>query len=228
MNNALVAAAEALAANLDKLSAKDSDFASSLLNAYWGNRVSEKQATWIVKLAERATAPKAEAVQIADMSGVYALFQQAKASGLKFPKIVAMSPVGEIKLSVAGENARVPGSINVAEKGAFGEAKYYGRINKDGSFDGRNAPAELVSYLREFAAKPAEMAALHGKQTGCCCFCARELTDARSVAVGYGPECAANYGLPWGEGEAPVARPARNAAIRKELLSFGKRAAFAA
>jgi len=24
------------------------------------------------------------------------------------------------------------------------------------------------------------------------------LTDPRSVAVGYGPDCADNYGLPWG------------------------------
>jgi hypothetical protein len=45
----------------------------------------------------------------------------------------------------------------------------------------------------------AEEAAAFGHATGCCVFCARELTDDRSVHVGYGPVCAANNALPWGE-----------------------------
>jgi hypothetical protein len=45
----------------------------------------------------------------------------------------------------------------------------------------------------------AEEAAAFGRATGCCVFCARELTDDRSVEVGYGPVCAANNELPWGE-----------------------------
>lgn len=221
-------AAATLENNLSKLSDKDQSFAGSLLDSYYGNRCSEKQAMWIVKLAERTVAPAPATEQVGDMSGVYALFETAKASGLKFPKIVAKSPVGEIKLSVAGPNARVPGSINVVEAGAaFGEAKFYGRITKDGSFEGRSAPTELLGYLREFAAKPAEMAALHGKQTGCCCFCAKELTDARSIEVGYGPTCAGHYGLPWGDGEA-AAKPAKRDVRKSFIATFGKRSAWAA
>ena len=219
-------AAAALTANISKLSAKDAEFAASLLSSYERNRVSEKQAVWIVKLAERTQQAAAPAVELGDMSGLYAIFQTAKASGLKHPKIVAMSPVGEIKLTVAGENARVPGSINVAETGAFGEAKWYGRINLDGSFAGREAPAELVSYLREFAAKPAEMAALHGKQTGNCCFCSRTLLEEGSVEVGFGPVCAKRFGLAHPQNDKP-AKAARD--LRTSFIgTFGKRAAFAA
>ena len=222
-------AAATLTANLNKLNSKDQTFAASLLQSYERNRVSEKQREWIVKLAERTTQAAAPVVELGDMSGLYAIFQTAKASGLKHPKIVAMSPVGEIKLSVAGENARVPGSINVAETGAFGEAKYYGRINLDGSFDGRDTPVELVSYLKEFAAKPAEMAALHGQQTGNCCFCSRTLLEEGSVEVGFGPICAKRFGLAHPQNDKP-AKPAK--AARDPRLSFiatfGKRSVWAA
>lgn len=42
-------------------------------------------------------------------------------------------------------------------------------------------------------------AAKFGHITGQCVFCARKLTDERSIAVGYGPVCAEREGLPWGE-----------------------------
>lgn len=200
-------ASATLAANVANLAEKDQSFAKSLLSAVAAGRVSAKQQYWIEVLAGRSVAAKAPAsapVQIGDMAGLYAIFEKASAN-LKRPAIVANSPVGEIRLSVAGPNARVPGSINVAEKAPFGEAKFYGRIMKDGTFVGRDAaPAALVGYLVDFAANPAKMAAEHGHATGACCFCNRPLSDARSTSVGYGPICAGYYGLPWGE-EAAIA-----------------------
>jgi hypothetical protein len=183
-----------------------SGFFSSIctaMNTY--GSLTEKQEAAVRKImadnAAPATARPATA-QIGDMAGLYAIFQNATRN-LKRPAIVAQSPVGEIRLSVAGANARVPGSINVAEKGPFGEAVWYGRIMQDGSYvagrDG-NRP-ELVEYLKAFAANPAKMAAEHGHKTGACCFCNRPLTDARSTSVGYGPICAGHYGLPWGEAD---------------------------
>ncbi len=44
----------------------------------------------------------------------------------------------------------------------------------------------------------AEAAAAIGHLTHHCCFCSLELTDGRSIDVGYGPVCASNNGLPWG------------------------------
>lgn len=45
----------------------------------------------------------------------------------------------------------------------------------------------------------ADEAAAFGHATGKCVFCRHELTDERSVTVGYGPTCAENNGLPWGD-----------------------------
>ena len=44
----------------------------------------------------------------------------------------------------------------------------------------------------------AEWASEFGHAHGHCVFCALELTDERSVAVGYGQVCASKRGLPWG------------------------------
>jgi hypothetical protein len=199
--------------NLDKLSFSDRSFAESLFSQLHnprGRGLSEKQWAWIDRLAKRATGqdqPQRQTTAIGSVAGLLALFNTAKANGLKNPAIVARSPIGPIRLSVAGERARQPGTINVAEKGKFGEATWYGRIKLDGTFEAARdgAPAELVAYLAEFAARPAETAAAHGHTTGNCCFCDRPLTDARSTAVGYGPVCAKKWSLPWGEAPAQKA-----------------------
>lgn len=203
MTNALTT----LRANLSKLSFSDASFAQSLLDQSERRMLSEKQWAWVERLAQRATAPARETTSLGSVAGLLNLFATAKANGLKNPAIVAQSPVGLIRLSVAGERARQPGTINVAEKGRFGEATWYGRIKLDGTFEAARdgAPAELVSYLAEFAAAPAETAAKHGHITGNCCFCDRPLTDERSTSVGYGPVCAKKWSLPWGAAPAKVA-----------------------
>lgn len=204
-------AAQTLTANLDRLQANDRSFAQSLLAQFsQRGRLSDKQWEWVARLSARATQPEAgpRNAALGSVAGLLDLFATAKANGLKNPAIVAQSPVGLIRLSLAGERARQPGTINVAEKGRFGEATWYGRIKLDGTFETprSGAPAELVAYLAEFAAAPAETAAKHGHTTGNCCFCDRPLTDARSTSVGYGPVCAKKWSLPWGE------KPAQQAA----------------
>jgi hypothetical protein len=202
--------AKTLNDNLGKLSDKDRDFALSLLHQLAQRGLSTKQWDWVDRLAKRTLNPQKprQTAALGSVAGLLALFNTAKANGLKNPAIVAQSPVGPIRISVAGGNARFPGTINVAEKGKFGEATWYGRIKLDGTFEAARdgAPAELVAYLAEFAARPAETAAAHGHTTGNCCFCDRPLTDARSTAVGYGPVCAKKWSLPWGE--APVQQAA--------------------
>lgn len=206
----LFTAASTLNANLAKLDESDRNFALSLLNqlASRGN-LSDKQWDWVRRLAQRTQNPQAprQTTALGSVAGLLDLFNTAKANGLKNPAIVARSPVGPIRISVAGGNARFPGTINVAEKGRFGEAKWFGRIKLDGTFEAAKdgAPPALVSYLAEFAAKPAETAAAHGHTTGNCCFCDRPLTDERSTSVGYGPICAKKWSLPWGEVPAKTA-----------------------
>jgi hypothetical protein len=38
-----------------------------------------------------------------------------------------------------------------------------------------------------------------GRQTGICQFCHRKLDNMESIRRGYGPTCASNRGLPWGD-----------------------------
>jgi len=146
---------------------------------------------------------------------VMALFDRARPH-LQYPAIILDVPYyGAIRLSVAGERARVPGSINVVkdERPNEGERRpWLGRILQDGTFDAANNLPEnvrtaVLARLREFALHPAEVASQYGRLHGRCCFCRLPLTDARSTAVGYGEICAGHYGLPWGERPTEFAAP---------------------
>jgi hypothetical protein len=68
-------------------------------------------------------------------------------------------------------------------------------------WDGRRFSYETGAQRRAATGRPitADEAAAFGHATGHCVYCARELTDDRSVEVGYGPVCASKHNLPWGE-----------------------------
>jgi hypothetical protein len=192
-----------LTENLASLSAKDQEFAHSLLSARFP---SEKQMYWIGKLAARATSPAPAAVpttQVGNFAGVIALFNTGHAN-LKFPKIRLQLDDGrKVVLSLAGPAAKQPGTVNVTDGGAYGSNVWYGRVDANGAWQVSGkvdaaTQAKLATLLTALAADPATVAAAYGRMTGSCCFCALTLTDQRSVSVGYGPVCAGNYGLPWG------------------------------
>lgn len=153
---------------------------------------------WLEKLAGRIDAPEPERVktQVGDLGGVMALFDKAR-QHLKSPAVVIGLGGTEVRLSLAGPTARVPGSINVASNAGFGASDWFGRILATGEFEASPrlaTPDGLIADLQRFAAEPAKMASEHGKLTGKCCFCNTALTDARSTAVGYGPTCAKKWG----------------------------------
>lgn len=56
-----------------------------------------------------------------------------------------------------------------------------------------------IHVIKATDAISAEDAARFGHTHKRCVFCAKGLTDERSVTVGYGPDCAERVGLPWGE-----------------------------
>ena len=73
-----------------------------------------------------------------------------------------------------------------------------------------NADADRFEYVRGSLRLArnghpitADEAAAFGHTTHRCVFCARNLSTAESTAVGYGPICADNYGLPWGVVSTP-------------------------
>ena len=163
---------------------------------------SNKQADWIKKLAAAGLKPLSNvAAEEVNVAGVVALFERA-AKNLKYPKIRLQSASGlPVVLSRAGDRSKTPGWINVTDGGPFGANVYYGKINPENGvwqFPRVEPAADVQAVVFELSEDPVGMAARYGKLTGNCCFCVRGLTDERSLAEGYGPVCAKNFGLPWG------------------------------
>ena len=145
---------------------------------------------------------------VGDLSRIVTMFDTAR-QNLRHPAIV----LDGFRVNIAGGRAREPGSLTVTgvertSPSRFGRGmtrQYFGRVTRAGVWEpSRGAPEGLGAKLRAFAADPAGQAAEYGRLHGSCCFCNRTLTDERSTAVGYGPDCAENYGLPWGTRPAPV------------------------
>ena len=131
---------------------------------------------------------------------IVALLQRARDSGLQWPKLRLALDGVELKFTLAGPTARVPGSVNVASPERYPAGTWYGRVMPNGSWIPAHPAYEgITSILDALAADPAGTAAAHGRRCGRCCFCDAELTDERSIAVGYGPTCAGHWGLPWGQ-----------------------------
>jgi hypothetical protein len=201
---------------VDELPANDRQFAYSLLGAAAGRGLTIKQSTWVRKMADRIINPVAprEAVQIGDVAGLHVLFDKATQSGLQWPKLRAITESGVVlRIHRAGEKSKHVGQIMVTEKLADGNL-YYGRVDREGTFH----PSQKVSAEQLAAATPALVAMAtdpaaagkaYGARTGHCAFCALALEDGRSVEVGYGPVCAENFGLPWGNGKQRRAKARR-------------------
>ena len=185
---------------LAELKSVDGKFAKDLTASLekWGS-LFPNQLTWVHKLvvdAKTPKAPKPAAVALDDFGAIAELFKTAKANGTKYPKITFKIDGQTVKLALAGDRAKLPGSVNVTDGRPFGENTWFGRI-VDGKFQpSKSATEEIVNFLKTFAADPAKVAKEYGHKNGCCCFCSKELTDARSVHEGYGPVCAKKFGLP--------------------------------
>ena len=135
-----------------------------------------------------------------DEDRLFLLFDNARSSKLKFPKIRLQFTDGS-KLQFA-MSQKYPDTIWISQ-GGYGTPNY-GRINRgDGKIiigrDIGNREAELLVIVKDFAADPETVAANYGKLTHNCCFCHIQLDTAESLAVGYGPVCAKNYKLAWGK-----------------------------
>jgi hypothetical protein len=163
-----------------------SDFARDLLYNARQRKLSPRQIAWIHYLATEAVAEAAPAV---DVAPIVAMLGRAQLAGKRSPKIrlvvdgtkvdVVMTKAGRCGLVVGGE-----------WRGAFPENHQVPEIGKF---------AAWVPTLKMLAENPAVVASQHGVATGCCSFCGRALSTKASRYVGYGPECADKWGMPWGE-----------------------------
>jgi hypothetical protein len=179
-----------LRANLDKLNARDRDFATSLLSQLQSRRaLSTAQWHWVGVLSKRATEPRQAPAMATRLPSIHALMTKA-AERLSRARITMRG------FSVA--TSRHAGTYYVTDSAG----SYLGKIMPDSAFlvsrDAAPRAAEIAAELATLEADPVKAATTYGHETGCCCFCARALTDKRSITAGYGPQCADNYGLTWG------------------------------
>lgn len=161
-------------------------------------------------------AAPAAPTQLPSMAGVIGLLNRAKSAGLKFPKLWLQLPDGsDLRLTVAGERSKYRGDVMLTDGKPFGANRYFGRISPDGALalarEGYEVKDALVALLAEVASDPVAVAKKYAKLTGACMFCSLRLTDERSTAMGYGPVCAKNWGLPWGEARAEIVALAEEA-----------------
>ena len=156
---------------------------------YFDDAVEELMAAGfeVLDKAPAKVAPKGTPV-----ARIAALFAKASEK-LQAPKVVFGSGAGKVVLSQS-KNPKWAGIIWVGN-GVF-RGPQYGRI-KDGQYlRGKDASQEVVDAILAFDADPEATAKAYAKRVGACSFCTRDLVDPRSLAVGYGPICAENYGLP--------------------------------
>lgn len=113
-------------------------------------------------------------------------FARASESGIKHPKL----RVAELTFSPAKATSNNPGHVYVKANG-----EYAGKVTPAGQFFGVWG---LDRGVRDTVARvgrdPLAEAVAHGKATGCCAICGRQLTDAESVERGIGPICAERFG----------------------------------
>lgn len=141
----------------------------------------------------RAQAVTVPAVS-ADGAPIARFLLAAQERGLKFPKARFLAPGGgEMRLSVAGDQSRFPGSIQVVVRD-----QWIGRIEPTGKVSGGSLAenAQVLDALSTIAADPAAAAKAYGALMGRCSFCDLTITDEGSIEVGYGPVCAKKFGLP--------------------------------
>jgi hypothetical protein len=113
------------------------------------------------------------------------------------------------RLSVVGDAPTV--DLNVGDIVRIGNGEYVvivQRRDRTGSYakrlteggttviKGDTARARTGEVVR--GDEKAEIASHYGHASTQCCFCSRSLTKGESTTMGYGPDCANKYGLPWG------------------------------
>lgn len=178
---------------IDEAAARNFEFAVSLKNAVaqYGTLTERQVAaarSAIQKSQERRAAAIAAAPSVAGegLSRLLKAFQTAMDNGLRNPKV----RVGSLTFSPAKAASKNYGCLYVKADG-----EYAGKITPEGRFVCAYAtPQETKDLVARVGADPLAAAVAHGKATGQCSCCGRELTDPESIARGIGPICAEKYG----------------------------------
>lgn len=154
--------------------------------------LTERQILAVRSAIQKADERRAAAVEAAPsvagegLSRLLKAFQTAMDNGLRNPKV----RVGSLTFSPAKAASKNYGSLYVKADG-----EYAGKITPEGRFVCAYATSqETKDLVARVGADPLAAAVAHGKETGQCSCCGRELTDPESIARGIGPICAEKYG----------------------------------
>ena len=175
------------------------EFARSMLDALikFGH-LTEKQMATVQRLtvqdAERQVvrateqAARVESAPVVSVEAIEVAFNNAKQSGVKFPKL----RLDEFVFSPAGENSKNAGAIYIKSKG---DGVYLGKVAGGRLFTSRDCTTEAAERITAVSSDPKQAAVAYGMKFGACSVCGRQLTDSDSVQRGIGPVCADNYGF---------------------------------
>lgn len=137
--------------------------------------------------------------KIGKVSKIIDLFNMS-AKKLKNPKIRFYDEETEqCFFLVLPKNTRYRGEYLAIYTQRYSE--YIGKMTYDGEFipfrGSKEKTRDIVeANLKELAQFPIEKVRAYGHKFNHCCFCGKELSDAESVKMGYGPICAKHFGLP--------------------------------
>lgn len=209
--------------NLSALPAGRQGFAASLCDWYEDKgHLSYKQKQFalefwqLVNQSEFADAgPGTRGVPLASSDAglkLVALFDKASET-LKYPSVTywvdaneVVAGVDRIKMWRSGSHSRLGvGNIVGAWRKNSEETVHLFVVHRDTGRVEYSAFArdssQLVTLINKLITEFQEQLKFSGKRVGTCCYCAKGLTTAASLHVGYGPICAEKWGLPWGESE---------------------------
>ncbi len=151
-----------------------------------------------------------------DAKPLRAIFDKAS-ERLKYPSITIPGlPItgGKMRVYLSVDSAKYAGHIMFKCAAGDLDKLLYAHVDKEGKgtlffypFRKRlelgtytkEQNTELVGAIMSLGIDPAKITKINGIKYGHCCFCGQELTNPSSVHHGYGPICAENYGLPWGD-----------------------------
>jgi hypothetical protein len=183
----------------------NNEVAQSLIDQFrnskpWSGKQLEMVMRWHQKAVERQTAkaeqkareltPCAVSEKFVELFG---LFANAKAAQKAKPILRAEG----LRISEAKEGSRNEGCLYVTDaEGHWEDRTYLGKITPSGEFVRSKACTnDQAAAVESVALNPLEAALNHGRVTGQCSCCGRELTNHKSVEDGIGPICRDKWGL---------------------------------